>query len=109
MPVPKYDPQNRSFAHRLAMCSAVNEGSELGDAIRAFCHAASAARSASADMHQEMALLLAEELCRDHVNWLRHQGEWEEYNECHPDVYAHFTRGARKLSKEEFERSFLRE
>jgi hypothetical protein len=101
---PKYTPDKPyTFYHRLEMCEAVNEGCELEDAIKNITRAARILHAFD-DFHSEMILLIAENLCRGYVKgllWTRHC-DWDDYNECDPEVYAHFTGGSRKLTEEEF-------
>jgi hypothetical protein len=94
-----------TFEHRLAMCEkvAINEGTELGDILTALNQAARSLRAFN-DIYSEMVLLISEKLCTEYIKdyiWAK-QCDWEEYDECNPEVYAHFTGGARKLTYEEF-------
>ena len=105
--MPKYIPNKpHTFNHRLEMCAAVGEmeGTEIGDAISSLVNAARVLRGLEDDFHAESALLLAENLSRQHVkDWVWSRCcDWEEYEACDPDVFAHFTGGAKKLTEEEF-------
>ena len=103
---PAYLPiEPRTFDYRLIMCEymAEFEGTELGDALRSLCCAASIL-NAWCDYHNEATLLLAEDLCRNYVKnvFVARQCDWEEYKEIDPNVLAHFGGGASKLSEKEF-------
>lgn len=92
-----------TFEHRLAMCEAFEEGCELEDAVKSLTTAASILHAFD-DFHSEMILLITEDLCRGHIEGHLLSGDcvWEEYNDYNPEVYAHFTGGAKKLTEEEF-------
>lgn len=92
-----------TFNHRLAMCEAFKEGTEIEDIVKTLTVAARMLH-AFEDFFCETVLMVAEQLCLDYIKntiWSC-QCDWETYDECDPEVYAHFTGGARKLSKEKY-------
>jgi hypothetical protein len=96
-------------AERIEFCKklAANEGTEIGDAIKHLAYAASILNGISNDYETHISLLMAENLCRQHIEWLRSGApDYEFYNEMPDDVFSHFSGGAKKLTEEEWEEGF---
>ena len=103
----EYIPNNRNkphtFDHRLAMCEAFVEGSEIGDVVTSLIRSVRMLSGISLDHEKELVLLVVEKICADYVDWLRSEGDdFEEYSQFPIEVFKHFTGGAGKLNEEEY-------
>lgn len=94
---------------RIALCAkfAQHEGTEIGDAVGNLATGARILNGLSDDHHMELVLLAMENICRLHITWLRDESpDYETYEEMPKDVFAYFTGGARKLTRQEWEARF---
>jgi len=99
---PKHELNSDGFdfdLHRRLMCEYIGnfEGTELGDGISNLCHAVSNLGGIGCDHEAQIALLLAEKLCREYVEYLRKGNAPDEYDEISIEVFKHFTGGANKI------------
>ncbi len=82
-----------------------NEGSELGDAVSALLNAGHTLSGIGCDHELALVTLTVEKLMRDYMEMARNREfDWEEYEDINENLYAYLLGGARKLTKEEYER-----
>jgi hypothetical protein len=103
----EYIPNDRNkphtFDHRLAMCEAFVEGSEVGDAVTALTRCVRMLAGSFGFHETQHVLLVTEKICEDYVEYLRSGcDDFEEYDQFPIEVFKHFTGGAGKLSEEEY-------
>ncbi len=96
----------KTFEERIKLCNEVYEGCEIEDAIKLITEAARILH-AFEDYDCQILLITAERLCKKFVQDVLVQidCDYDEYLElCSEEAYSYFTGGARKLTKEEFEK-----
>jgi hypothetical protein len=96
---------NNEFDRRIEMCNGVNEGTEIENIVKNLTRTARMLY-AFENHYCQIVLVIAEKLCTDYIKdcILSRQCDWDEYNEsCSDEVFAHFSGGAKKLTKEEFD------
>lgn len=105
----EYIPYDRNkphtFDHRVAMCEAFVEGSEIGDVVRSLTQSVRMLSGILGDHETQLVLLVVEKVCKDYVEWLRSEGDdFEEYDQFPIEVFKHFTGGADKLNEKMYNR-----
>lgn len=83
---------------RRLMCEYIGdfEGTELGDGITSLCCASATLSGINCDHEADIALILAEKLCREFVQYLRDGNDPDQYKAISDEVFKHFTGGAEK-------------
>lgn len=88
---------------RINLCSKFDEGTEISDAVSSLVTAARVLNGLADKHNAQLALIAAEKVITDYVEWLRYDsGDYDLYQELDNDVFVAFSGGARKLTKEEF-------
>jgi hypothetical protein len=92
-----------TFDHRLEMCEAFVEGTEIEDTIRSLTQSVRMLGGIGWEHERDLVLLIAEKVCKDHVEWLISDCyDFEEYDRFPIDVFKHFSGGAFKMDEEQF-------
>lgn len=95
-----------SFEHRLKMCEDFQEGTEIEDAVQNLILAARTLHGINYKHDAELALLTAENVCRQFVDWLTEGcADWSIYSDFPDEVFEYFS-GQKKLSKTKFADQF---
>ncbi len=97
--------ERSEFDRRIEMCNGVHEGTEIEDIIKNLTRTARMLH-AFEDYDCQILLVIAERMCSEYIREeiLCRHCDWDTYVECCSDeVFAHFTGGAKKVTKEQFD------
>ncbi len=88
---------------RINLCSQFDEGTEISDAVSSLVIAARTLNGLSDQHNAQLALIAAEKVIADYVEWLRFDnGDYGLYQEIDEEVFVAFSGGAKKLTEDEF-------